>query len=128
MRILIADDSRSMRLIVTRAIRRSERADVTIFEASDGPEALELAEKEQPELLICDLYMPSMSGMEVLQQLRVRGNLVRFILMTADGCPEMAQRAIAAGASSVLFKPFPLDTMQALLTSFRAQWSMMPGG
>lgn len=124
MRILIVDDSRSMRLIIARAIRHTGQGDLQILEAVDGPTALAMAEQHRPDVMLCDLNMPAMSGMEVLQQLRALGNPVRFGLITADADAELWRRAREAGAMFVLLKPFPIDAMNSLMTSLRTgHWS-----
>ena len=71
MKILIADDSRVMRQIVTRTLRQAGFGDHDLVEAADGRQALDLTTEEAPDLVISDWNMPEMTGVEVLRKLRV---------------------------------------------------------
>ena len=68
--VLLVDDDRALRDAVGRALRL-EGFDVTL--ASDGPEALELALKSPPDIVVLDVAMPSMSGVEVCRRMRAHG-------------------------------------------------------
>ena len=70
MRILVADDSRVMRQIVIRTLRRAGYTDHTFLEAADGASALEMARTECPDLVLSDWNMPAPDGLEVLRRLR----------------------------------------------------------
>jgi two-component system chemotaxis response regulator CheY len=115
MRVLIADDNDSVRRITARALRHAGADSLQILEASDGTMALEMIQNHHPDLVLCDLNMPEMSGMEVLQHLRVSGNSVRFGLVTGDEDPLLRQRALQAGAGFVLVKPFAAQEIRTLM-------------
>jgi len=109
MKILIADDSRVMRQIVTRTLRQAGFGDHDLVEAADGQEALDKTNSERPDLVISDWNMPEMTGVEVLRQLRAGGNAVKFGFVTSECTPEMQQQAEAAGAAFFIVKPFTAE-------------------
>ena len=109
MKILIADDSRVMRQIVTRTLRQAGFGDHDLVEAADGRETLDRAMSEKPDLVICDWNMPEMTGVDVLRQLRASGNDVKFGFVTSESNPEMQQQAEAAGATFFIIKPFTAE-------------------
>jgi two-component system chemotaxis response regulator CheY len=108
-KILIADDSRVMRQIVTRTLRQAGFGDHDLVEAADGRQAYELAKAERPDLVISDWNMPEMTGVEVLRQLRAAGNQVKFGFVTSECTPEMQKQAEEAGALFFIIKPFTAE-------------------
>lgn len=116
MKVLIADDSRVMRQIVTRTLRQAGFEGLDLVEASDGKQALDLAVAENPDLVISDWNMPELTGIEVLQQLRANSNDVKFGFVTSECTPEMQQQAEAAGALFFIVKPFTADRFGEALT------------
>jgi two-component system chemotaxis response regulator CheY len=109
MKILIADDSRVMRQIVTRTLRQAGFDGHDLVEAADGRQALEMAEAEKPDLVISDWNMPELTGVEVLRKLRAAGNEVKFGFVTSECTPEMQQQAEAEGAAFFIIKPFTAE-------------------
>lgn len=109
MKILIADDSRVMRQIVTRTLRQAGFGDHDLVEAADGRQAYDLTLKEEPDLVISDWNMPEMTGVEVLRALRAKGNQVKFGFVTSECTAEMQQAAEAAGALFFIIKPFTAE-------------------
>lgn len=99
LRILVIDDEAAIRLVVAAPLRR---AGYEVEEAGGGNEALARLAQGGIDLALCDWSMPDMSGLEVM---RAAGHAVRFVMMTAFGAEEMAQAALAAGASDYLVKP-----------------------
>jgi two-component system, chemotaxis family, chemotaxis protein CheY len=109
MKILIADDSRVMRQIVTRTLRQAGFGDHDLVEAADGRQAYEMVESERPDLVISDWNMPEMTGVEVLRRLRAGGNEVKFGFVTSECTAEMQQAAEEAGALFFIIKPFTAE-------------------
>jgi two-component system chemotaxis response regulator CheY len=116
MKILIADDSRVMRQIVTRTLRQAGFDGHDLVEAADGQEALDKTTSENPDLVISDWNMPEMTGVEVLRKLRSAGNDVKFGFVTSECTPEMQQQAEAAGAAFFIVKPFTAERFDEVLT------------
>ena len=109
MKILIADDSRVMRQIVTRALRQAGFGDHELIEASDGTQLYDKYMAEKPDLIISDWNMPGMTGVEVLHALRSAGHAVPFGFVTSECTPEMQQQAESAGAAFFIVKPFSAE-------------------
>ncbi|GAA0418746.1 response regulator [Actinoplanes capillaceus] len=109
MKILVADDSRVMRQIVVRTLRQAGFGDHDLIEAVDGQQALEIATKEQPDLIISDWNMPNMTGIDLLRRLRGAGNKVKFGFVTSESTAEMKTAAEDAGADFFIIKPFTAE-------------------
>ena len=106
MKVLVADDSRAMRMIVIRTLRQSGLAIDDVREAADGADALAAVPEFRPDLILSDWNMPNMTGMELLAALRDRGDTTPFGFVTSESNPEMKERALAAGAGFLVTKPF----------------------
>jgi signal transduction histidine kinase len=105
-RILIVDDEESLRAPLQIAFQ-SEGFEVSV--ASDGPEALQLLKEEAFHLLLTDLMMPKMNGIQLMEEARrVQPDLV-VVLMTGFGTVETAVKALKGGAYDYVLKPFKLD-------------------
>src|SRR5918998_6567371 len=115
MKILIADDSRVMRQIVTRTLRQAGYSGHDLIEASNGAEAFEMVQSEQPDLVLSDWNMPEMTGIELLDRLRSTGSTVPFGFVTSEGSTEMRDRASASGALFLIAKPFNEETFKDAL-------------
>ncbi len=115
MKVLVVDDSRVMRSIVTRTLRQAGYSDVEICQAENGREGLEVIAAEHPDLVLCDWNMPEMNGIDLLTTLRAQGQQVAFGFVTSEGSPEMRDRAEAAGALFLLAKPFTPDAFREAL-------------
>jgi len=106
MKILVVDDSKTMRMIVIRHIRQAGYGDATILEAGNGLEGLDLVAAASPDLILSDWNMPEMTGIEFLQALRQRGYRTPFGFVTSEGSPEMVFQARSEGAKFLIAKPF----------------------
>jgi len=113
-KILIADDEPSLRLLVSSTLE-DERFE--IIQAVDGTDALQKAQKHQPDLIILDLMMPNMSGIEVCRTIKSLPTLhtPQIIVLTAKGQEQDIKEAAKAGADRYLKKPFsPLELLTAV--------------
>ena len=115
MRIWVVDDSKAMRMIVTRTLRQAGFDGHTLEEASNGAEALANIRKETPDLVLCDWNMPEMSGIDLLSTLTAEGVSVKFGFVTSEGTDEMRARAREAGALFLIAKPFTVEAFQEAL-------------
>jgi DNA-binding NtrC family response regulator len=113
-RILIVDDERNM--CRSLAILLGDDVDT----AASGDEALAKVD-DQTEVVICDLSMPGIDGIEVLRRLRARGSEARFILMTAYSTVQSAVEAMKLGAFDYLIKPFTNEEIVAAVDAALAQ-------
>jgi two-component system chemotaxis response regulator CheY len=106
MKILVADDSKAMRMIVLRTLRQAGIRPSAVCEAEDGADALEKVASFNPDVILSDWNMPNMSGIEFLEALRESGNRTPFGFVTSETTATMRERAIAAGAAFMIAKPF----------------------
>ncbi|HVP37982.1 MAG TPA: response regulator [Candidatus Saccharimonadales bacterium] len=115
MKILIVDDSKTMRLIVKRALRQAGFEDHEVEEAGNGLEALEMLKAGGIEVVLCDWNMPQMNGLALLNAVREQGFDVKFGFVTSEGGPEIEKTAADAGALFLISKPFTADVLQRVL-------------
>jgi CheY-like chemotaxis protein len=103
-RILIADDDAATRRAVARLL---ENAGFEVSEAADGNAALSTIQAKQYDLVFLDVWMPHLSGLEVLAHLRTGTNRPKVIVMTSDATSETLLRAVKEQAYDYVSKPFP---------------------
>lgn len=99
--ILVVEDSWLTRRVICKILRAEG---YETWEASSGPEALELLSTQTPDCMLLDLLMPEMEGREVLQALRDRGIKVPVIVITADIQSTTREECMALGALAVIHK------------------------
>ncbi|MCB0182464.1 MAG: response regulator, partial [Anaerolineae bacterium] len=112
-KILIIEDRRENIVFIVNNILKPKGYDV--ITAMDGKTGLEKAERESPDLIITDLKLPRMNGLDVLERLREKQIYTPAIVMTFHGTEETAVRALRLGARDYLIKPFTFEEMQAAL-------------
>ncbi len=103
-KILVVDDSRMVRSQVALALGD---AGFEVLEASDGHEALQKLDAGGVSLVVCDINMPNMGGIEFLDQLRTKPfTPPPVVMLTTEGQPDLVQRAKTLGAKGWIMKPF----------------------
>ena len=109
--VLVVDDSAMMRKVVVRVLKMAELDFDTILEAGDGSEALELLRSNQVDLIMCDINMPVMSGIELLQKIKSEKLAlgVPIVMVTTENSEPQVRQAILAGARGYIRKPFTVD-------------------
>ncbi len=118
-RILVVDDSAQMREFLSTVVLPS--AGYVVDMARDGSEGLAAALAHSPDLIITDLAMPEMNGLEMVEELRRSGRQVPVILMTAEGSEDIAVQALRLGIMDYFVKPFePKDMLAAVDRVLRA--------
>jgi DNA-binding NarL/FixJ family response regulator len=100
--VLVADDSAFDRHLISQLLE--SMADVRVVHASDGQSGLAALEREAPDVLLTDLVMPEMEGLELVKQVRALYPEIAVILVTAFGSEEVAMRALRAGAANYIPK------------------------
>jgi CheY-like chemotaxis protein/anti-sigma regulatory factor (Ser/Thr protein kinase) len=101
--ILVVDDSKIDLKRATMLLEKREKS-CAIITAGDGVEALKAIERERPNVVVTDLQMPNMTGLELVVEVRKRYPLIPVVLMTAAGNEEIAAEALAKGAASYVPK------------------------
>lgn len=121
--LLIVDDNND--------IRQYERTilqdDYIVLEASDGREGLEIAKKEVPDLVVCDVMMPVMDGLEFTEQLKTHTatSHIPVIMLTAKNLEEQRVEGYQHGADSYITKPFSSKVLQARIENLLKQRSLL---
>lgn len=105
-KILVVDDESLVRRGIVMETDWNALDCMVVAEASNGEEGLEAARRYRPDLIICDIRMPKMDGIEMLTRLREEGNEAHVIFLTAYSDFSYAQSAIRLSASDYLLKPF----------------------
>ena len=121
--ILIVDDSAVVRMATKRIIERSEVEFGQIFEAENGQTALDILEQEQIDLVLADLHMPEMTGVELVHIMRQQDTTrsIPVIVVSAESSPSRIEELEAEGIEGYLHKPFsPEEFRQVILSTWGA--------
>ena len=104
-KILTVDDSKTIRMIVKKAFRPYN---CELFEGENGVEGLAIAAKEMPDLIILDITMPVMTGIEMLGKLKAESDLkdIPVIMLTAESGKENVMQIVKMGVKDYIVKPF----------------------
>jgi two-component system response regulator AtoC len=116
MKILVIDDDQGLRKSLTLILADAR---YEVVEAEDGEAGLAAAREERPELILCDVRMPRMDGLEFLDRYREEEGEALILVMTAYGSLDLAVKAMKKGAYDYLPKPFGAD--EVLLTVRKAE-------
>lgn len=104
MKVLIVDDATLARTMLRKVVEECVISD--IFEAQNGVEAIQIFEKERPNLVIMDITMPEMDGITATKKILEIDNSANVIVCSALGQKEVVMEAIQAGAKHYIVKPF----------------------
>ena len=104
-KILTVDDSKTIRMIVKKAFKPYN---CELFEGENGVEGLAIAAKEMPDLIILDITMPVMTGIEMLGKLKAESDLkdIPVIMLTAESGKENVMQIVKMGVKDYIVKPF----------------------
>jgi CheY-like chemotaxis protein/phosphoribosyl 1,2-cyclic phosphodiesterase len=107
--VLVVDDDENIHLLAEAALSK----DYTVITAADGEECLRVVKEDMPDMVVLDLNMPRMNGLEVLNKLRVEMNLAGLpvLVLTASGDEGNTRAAFEAGATDYLTKPFTIPQL-----------------
>ena len=120
-KILIAEDERDIRDLITFTLRF---ANYDVVAACNGEEAVTLARKEVPDLILMDVRMPRMTGYEACAAIKAEQNLkdIPVIFLSAKGQDSEIQAGLQAGATEYLLKPFAPDQLTARIQAILAKY------
>jgi two-component system, chemotaxis family, chemotaxis protein CheY len=113
-RVLIVDDSSVMRKIVERSLRQAGIDLVQVVEAGNGAEALGALQGSPVDLILCDINMPVMDGLEFVKQLQAVESAkgIPVVMITTEGSETHVVQALSSGARGYIRKPFTPDQVK----------------
>ena len=117
MKILIVDDSSTMRKIVMRTLRQAGYDGAEIEEAGDGVEALEKFKGGGVDLIFSDVNMPNMNGLDLVKEVRSGNGDVPIVMVTTEGGQDSMDEAMKLGANGYVVKPFTPDKLGEVLST-----------
>jgi two-component system chemotaxis response regulator CheY len=117
--LLIVDDSTAIRKILLRVLNQTGLPLGQVLEAADGKEALTVLEGKDVSLILSDINMPNMDGLELLRTLRgsPQWHDLPVVMITTEGGQARVQEAIELGATSYVRKPFSADLLRDKLAA-----------
>jgi two-component system chemotaxis response regulator CheY len=115
--VLIVDDSAAIRKILQRVLRQADVPVGQVFEAGDGNEALEMLKSQRVGLILTDINMPNMDGIELLARLKAaeQWKTVPVVMVTTEGSQARVMEAVGLGAAGYVRKPFTADQIKEKL-------------
>lgn len=115
--VLVVDDSAAIRKILQRVLRQTGMAIRTIHEAGDGQEALTLLYTQKVGLILSDINMPKMDGLQLLAALKASDQWrhIPVVMITTEGGESKVGEAVRLGAASYVRKPFTADQIKEKL-------------
>lgn len=114
-KILIVDDQFGIRVLLDEVFRKEGYA---TLQASNGKQALELVDQEDPDLVILDMKIPGMDGLEILRRIKILKQQTQVIMITAYGELDLIQEAMNLGALTHFTKPFDIDELKKIVGSY----------
>ncbi len=118
--VLIVDDSNTMRKIVARSLRQAGFDFETILEAGDGQEALNVLAESKVDIILSDINMPNMNGVEFLRKKSEDPAIagIPVVMITTEAGSDILREALNLGAKGSVKKPFTPDQIQATLGDY----------
>lgn len=111
-RLLVVDDQKGIRRLLQELFRR-EGFEVEV--AADGMEAIELVKSSVPDVILMDMKMPRMNGLEASETILKMNQDVSIIMMTAYGEIEMMEKAVEVGVKKYITKPFDISVLRDMV-------------
>ena len=114
-KILLVDDAAFMRKMIKDTLSKSGYTE--LYEAVDGADAVEKYSELNPDLVIMDITMPNMDGLEALKAIRAKDSSANVVMCSAMGQESMVMDAVRSGAKDFIVKPFKADRVLKTVTS-----------
>jgi len=109
-KVLIVDDQFGIRTLLNEVLQKEG---YEIFQAANGLQALHIIKKHSPDLVLLDMKIPGMDGLEILEKLKEIDSEVRVLIMTAYGELDMIEKTKKLGALAHFSKPFDIDEVRS---------------
>ena len=118
--VLIVDDSVAIRMILARALRRTDLPLDQVFEAGDGCAAIEILKNQKVGVILSDINMPNMDGLQFLAELKATGQSagVPVVMISTESTQSKVMEAVRLGAKGFIKKPFEADEIRDKLSAF----------
>jgi two-component system, chemotaxis family, chemotaxis protein CheY len=117
--VLIVDDSATMRKIIMRGIRQAGIDNADFQEAGDGVEGLKAVEGSSFDLILSDVNMPNMNGLDFVKEVTAKlESPPPIVMITTEGSEEVINEAVSRGAKGYLQKPFTPEKIQEVIGPF----------
>lgn len=118
--VLVVDDSAAIRKILQRVLRQTGMAIRTIYEAGDGREALDVLNVQSVHLVLTDINMPKMDGLQLLAAIKSSASwqAIPVVMITTEGGEAKVGEAVRLGAAGYVRKPFTADQIKEKLAGF----------
>ncbi|PYI52684.1 response regulator [Paenibacillus flagellatus] len=113
-KVLIVDDQNGIRVLLVEVFSNEG---YNTFQASNGKLALEIVRKESPDLVLLDMKIPGMDGLDILKHIKQIDASIKVIMMTAYGELDMIKEATDLGALMHFTKPFDIDELRQAVNS-----------
>jgi two-component system, response regulator, stage 0 sporulation protein F len=111
-KLLIVDDQYGIRILLNEIFQKEG---YNTFQAANGVQALAIVAKEEPDLMILDMKIPGMDGLEILRRVKKTNPEINVIIMTAYGELDMIHEAMELGAITHFAKPFDIDEIREVV-------------
>ena len=115
LKVVVVEDEELVRKGIVLAVDWASVGCAVVGEAANGQEGLEVIARYRPDLIVTDIKMPRLGGLEMVRQLRAQGNRAYVILLTAYSDFSYAQAAVKLGAVDYLLKPFRDGELEAVV-------------
>ena len=118
--LLLVDDSATMRKIILRTLRMAGLDIDSFEEAGDGNEALEKLKEKTVDIILCDINMPGMGGLEMVKEVRKMDSCAdtKIVMISTESAEELIEGVLADGANGYVTKPFTPEIIQENLSPF----------
>lgn len=114
-KILIVDDQYGIRILLTEVLQKEG---YTTFQAANGFQAIDITKEQAPDLVLLDMKIQGMDGIEILKRLKQHDETIKVIIMTAYGELDMIQEAKDLGALTHFAKPFDIDEIRKVVREY----------
>ncbi|WP_306461628.1 response regulator [Alkalicoccobacillus porphyridii] len=111
-KLLVVDDQYGIRVLLNEILQKDG---YIVFQAANGVQAIKTVEEENPDLILLDMKIPGMDGLEILRRIKSTHPNIKVVMMTAYGELNLINEAIRLGAATYFSKPFDIDDVRQVI-------------